>query len=65
MQQPWRAISSRAKEAVSISLMGEAASLEKPVNSLRRSAGFWSVFHRVRVVEPRVIRSPTFTSFRS
>ena len=62
--RPWTAASSRVKEAVSISFKGEAASREKPVKMRRRLRGSTSVFHRVRVVPPRVMVSPMFTSWR-
>ena len=62
---PCTAIISRARVATIISLKGEAASREKPVKMRRRSRGWASVFHRVRVVAPMVTRSPMFTSFRS
>ena len=48
--------------ATNISLNGEAASREKPVNP-RRFTGSASVFHKVSVVEPMVTLSPILTTF--
>ena len=61
---PCRATSNKVKVAVSISLMGDAASRENPVKARRRSKGRSSVFRRTNVVEPMVTLSPMFNSFR-
>ena len=61
---PCRATSNKVKVAVSISLMGDAASRENPVKARRRSKGRSSVFRRTNVVEPMVTLSPMSNSFR-